>query len=241
MQKEWYQTWFNHLYPKLYPHRNLEESSAQVESLLNFIDLKERKTCLDIACGTGRHVKFLSKNFGETTGIDLSKDLIEIGKDKGYFDNASAHIRDMRQPELESEYFNLVCNFFTGFGYFKTDIEHQSLIDTWLDLVAKDGILFIDYLNKENVIKNLVSESEKKIDKYFVKEKRQINLNRVEKTIEITSKGSDVQTYEESVLMYSKDEMNNFLSKASEVSFYGDYSWSEFSDESPRMLIVIKK
>ncbi len=244
MNKKWYENWFNNLYPKLYPHRNLEEAKKQVNSLINFLDLEQTSRCLDIACGTGRHVRYLKNEFDKTIGVDLSKDLIAIGKQKGNFDNADSFITDMREPGFEEGTFNLVCNFFTGFGYFETDKEHQDLANTWLSLVSKDGVLFLDYLNKDYVINNLVPESNKKIEEYKVSEKRQINSHngntRVEKLIEIESPEGK-ETFNESVRMYSKQEMRNFFTLAKEIKFYGDYDWSEFNVKSSRMLIVIKK
>ena len=210
MEKNWYENWFNNLYPKLYPHRNLEEAKNQVDALINFLDLskKNRKKdrCLDIACGTGRHVRYLAEQFKQTVGIDLSKDLISIGKENGNFDKAESFIRDMREPKLDENSFDLVCNFFTGFGYFQTDKEHQALANTWLELVKENGILFIDYLNKDYVINNLVSESKREIEGYVVTEKRKINSNRVEKQIGIESPAGK-ERFKESVRMYSKEEI----------------------------------
>lgn len=237
----WYKEWFNHLYPKIYPQRNLNEAQLQVEAVTKLLNITG--DCLDIACGTGRHLKFLANHFNNAFGIDLSSDLIQIGKEQGNFANANVRVSDMREPPFAERSFDLVTNFFTGFGYFETDKEHQALLKTWSRLLKPNGILLLDYLNRDQIIKNIIPETTREIEAYKVIESRKISDDglRVEKKIEITSKEFN-KTFHESVRMYNAEQLEQMLieTELSIIGRYGDFSWNCFNKESDRLIMIAK-
>lgn len=237
---DWYRKWFNHFYPKLYPHRSLAEAEFQVNAVINLI--RTRENCLDIACGTGRHLRYLAKYFNRTVGLDLSKDLIEIGRLEGNFDNSEVYISDMRSPPF-SEKFDLVTNFFTGLGYFQSDQEHLELLKNWKGLVKPTGTLLIDYLNRDYVINNIVPSSDREIDGYNVTETRSLSPDglRIEKNI-VISKNDFKENYFESVRMYTSKEVMQMLKESGfkTIDIFGDFDWNAFTTGSERLILVAK-
>ncbi len=242
MGKEWYQRWFNEYYSLLYPKRNDEEAKSQVEAVVEMFG--SGGSCLDIACGSGRHLFHLSRYFKRSVGLDLSAELIKIGTTEGNFRNSEVFQADMRVPPF-TEKFDLVTNFFNGFGYFRTDLEHQDLLCKWSNLVAENGILMIDYLNKDRVIKNLVPRTVREVNGHKMEEVRSLSEDslRVEKSILICGpRGS--HEFKESVRMYDHNEMKEMLvnCKYRNIRTFGDFSWSEFLPSiSERLILVAKK
>ncbi len=127
--KEWYKDWFNSpFYHKLYFDRDEKEAEKFILRLLNHFKPSKNCRMLDVACGKGRHSKFLAEQGYDVTGIDLSFDSIADAKQ---FENENLHFyqHDMRLPAWIN-YFDYVFNFFTSFGYFNTRREHDDAMST---------------------------------------------------------------------------------------------------------------
>ena len=101
MQKEtdqWYTSWFDTpFYHILYKDRDTEEASFFMKKLTSFLELSKNETILDLACGKGRHAKYLNKMGFDVTGVDLSTSSIEYAKQ---FENENLHfeVHDMCLP-----------------------------------------------------------------------------------------------------------------------------------------------
>ena len=61
-------------------------------------------------------------------------------------------------------YFDIVFNLFTSFGYFRTQREHNNAIRSITQGIKQNGILVIDYLNTHFEENNFTSSIEKEID-----------------------------------------------------------------------------
>ena len=96
-----------------------------------------------------------------------------------------------------------------------------------------------------HVVKNLVDEDNKKISedtRVFQKRWIDESRRRVNKKITIVRDGRE-SVYEESVRMYSLREMTDMLSKAGLrlMETYGDFAGSEYSQDTPRMVLIGEK
>ena len=147
MNTEWYAEWFGKDYLEVYAHRNESEAKRHVDFLKEVVPDLSKHKILDIACGSGRHLAELEKQGISAIGIDRSEELLAHGKKL----NPSLELihADMRKLPFEDQSFSLVTNFFTSFGYFPSDEEHQLLLQEWRRVLKRDGKLFIDYLNKK--------------------------------------------------------------------------------------------
>ena len=120
MQKEteaWYASWFNTpYYHLLYKDRDHREAALFMNTLTSYLNLRVNDTILDLACGRGRHAKYLSRKGFDVTGVDLSEESIEYAKQ---FESAKLHfeIHDMCLPYPQQ--FDAVFNLFTSYGYFE--------------------------------------------------------------------------------------------------------------------------
>src|SRR5215210_1771846 len=145
-RKEWYKDWFRSpYYHKLYFDRDEAEAQQFIARLLHHLQPGNASRMLDVACGRGRHARFLATKGFDVTGIDISFENIEYAK-QYESDRLHFYQHDMRLPSWIN-YFDYAFNFFTSFGYFATRREHDDAVRTLAQSLKKEGLLLIDYLN----------------------------------------------------------------------------------------------
>lgn len=114
----WFKNWFNtHYYHLLYQHRDDVEAQAFVARLLSNLALKPQADILDLACGKGRHARFMAQQGYHVVGIDLSEASIAEAQQWAN-EQLQFYVQDMREV-FRTDSFDLVCNLFTSFGYFE--------------------------------------------------------------------------------------------------------------------------
>ncbi|HMN24484.1 MAG: class I SAM-dependent methyltransferase [Ignavibacteriaceae bacterium] len=245
MKSEWFKDWFNTPeYLSVYKDRNEKEAEKHINLILNNVDVFPGFNILDMACGTGRHAILLAKKGTNVTAVDLSENLISIAKqtakkEKLVIDFIQSDIREFKSVIQ----FDLVLNLFTSFGYFETDEENFSILQKAYDFLVPDGYFVLDFFNSEFLQKNLVEFSEETLDDSVIHQYRKIKDKRIIKKIAITKSG-DTNEFEESVRMFTKDELVNELTKIGFDIYktYGDFLGNEFEQfVSPRLILICKK
>jgi SAM-dependent methyltransferase len=240
----WYREWFNDLdYLTLYQHRDESEAEQIINLIRAKIDLMPGSKILDLACGNGRHSIQLSKLGFKVTGLDLSETLLNIAKNNAISNNLNIDfvLGDMRHLNFENE-FDMVVNLFTSFGYFSSDEENLKVIHNIHKALKPNGRFFIDYLNKDFLIRTLEPESVLETNGLTIIQKRKIENNRVLKDIIIRKKDKET-IYNEAVTLYSLKDFTLFFDKAGLTleNTFGDYDGSPFSSSSSRLVLTGKK
>ena len=182
-KKDWYENWFSSkYYGILYRDRDKTEAEQFIERLLTHLQPADESKMLDIACGVGRHAIQLAEHGYDVTGIDLSYQSILQAK-KHEVENLQFYVHDMRFP-FYMNYFDFSFNFFTSFGYFQKQRDHEMAAKSFARGLRKGGTLVVDYLNANFVIDSLVKEavigkgdytfniSKSVVDKHIIKDIR---------------------------------------------------------------------
>ena len=241
---DWFREWFNSpYYHKLYFERDEHEAAAFINRLLAYLQPSPGALMLDVACGKGRHARMLAASGFDVTGFDLAPDSIEFAKQ---FENERLHfyLHDMRLP-FWINYFDYAFNFFTSFGYFRTEREHYNAIRTISQSLNSNGIFVLDYLNKNYAEDNLVHKSEKEIDgiRYYLT--KWFDETHFYKKIIIEDEQLKVPLeFIEKVAKFSLGDFNDmFAYNGLQVQqVFGDYQLNAFDvKKSPRLLMVAKK
>jgi SAM-dependent methyltransferase len=240
-EKEWYKAWFNSpFYHKLYFERDENEAQKFILRLLKLLKPPTGSRILDVACGRGRHSKFLAAQGFDITGIDLSFDSIEFAKQ---FEKENLHFyqHDMRMP-MWINYFDYAFNFFTSFGYFATRREHDDAIRTIGKCLKPGGIALFDYLNVHYVEDRLVHDEIKTIDKTRYEIHRWMGEGHFYKKITITDPSLDSpKEFCEKVAKLSLGDFTDMLSfqNLQVVEVFGDYELNGYDvRKTPRMIVV---
>ena len=72
-QRPWFKDWFNSpYYHLLYANRDEREASDFIDALLEYLKSPPGSRMLDVACGRGRHSRYLESRGFDVTGLDLS-------------------------------------------------------------------------------------------------------------------------------------------------------------------------
>jgi len=245
IQKAWFEDWFNSpYYHLLYKNRNDDEAQAFIERLINYLKPSDNSRILDVACGKGRHSKVLADMGFDVTGIDLSEASIEDANKESH-DTLQFFQHDMRLP-FRVNYYDFAFNFFTSFGYFNTQREHNNALRSITQSLKKEGIVVIDFLNKVYISDRLEPNANVKCDDItFIISKWQ-DENHFYKRIEVKEEAEEATQllYTEKVAKFGLHEFKEMLSlqKTEIIAVFGDYNLGEYdTKDSPRLIIVGKK
>lgn len=242
LSQPWFASWFDTpYYHILYKNRNYEEAQFFIDNLVAWLSPNENATMLDLACGRGRHAIYLSQKGFDVTGIDLSEQSINFAKQ---FENTRLQFfkHDMRQS-FEVQRFDYIFNLFTSFGFFESDVEHQKTLNNIAHSLQSNGIFVIDFLNIENIKKQLIPFEIKTIDGIDFRIKKSIKNGFILKKIKFSADGNNWQ-FEERVRGFSKTEFIKMIENSGLTiqHIFGNYNLEKFDEmTSERMIIVAKK
>ena len=244
MQETWFKNWFNSpYYHQLYKNRDLKEAELFIDKLVQHLKVSPGSRMLDVGCGKGRHcIQLAGKGF-DVTGIDLSEESIEVAL-KYEQENLHFFTHDMRLP-FWINYFDYAFNFFTSFGYFKTERENNNAIQSIAQSLKTGGIFVIDYLNAGYTEDNIIHQSKEEIETVEYTITRWYDDHKFYKKILIEDPASPQHvSYTEIV---SRFTLNDFIEmfkphglKIKEV--FGDYSLVPYHERNtPRLIIIAEK
>jgi len=239
MKKEWFEQWFDSpYYHALYKSHDESEAQNSLDNLLRALDLLPNARILDLACGKGRHSRYLAAKGFDVTGLDISTSSIDFARQFEH-EHLAFYQHDMRLP-FRINYFDAVMNMFTSFGYFKTDRHHlMSLLNVQKGL-KPGGLFLLDYFNSEWVRQSLVHAEIKPVNGIEFHLKRSIRNGHVYKTVEFADAGHHYQFRERVRLFTTADFEQLFRSAGLEIRrMYGGYDLSEFDRQNSRRLILI--
>ena len=127
-------------YDRIY---SFKDYAAETETLLRWIETHHQSNgvrLLDIACGTGRHLEFLSKPF-DAEGLDLSPELLELARERN--PGMTFHRADMRTFDLPSSYDVITC-LFSSIGYMTTIEDLEKAVANMARHLVPGGVLIIE-------------------------------------------------------------------------------------------------
>jgi 2-polyprenyl-3-methyl-5-hydroxy-6-metoxy-1,4-benzoquinol methylase len=242
---EWFKEWFaSEEYLNVYKHRDTGDAKSIISLILKNVSIPNKAKILDAACGAGRHAIALAQKGYKVTAFDLSEPLINKAKTLSNELNLNINFfnADLRTVDFK-ERFSLILNLFTSFGYFENDEENFRFLTESKKWLLPKGYFILDYLNMNYIIENHVPQSVKAMENKKVIENRRFNKGRIEKEI-IIHNGSKVETYNESVKLYSFNQIAEAAQNAGLTinKIFGDYKGNEFDEElSERLIIIFKK
>lgn len=234
--------WFDSQeYQLLYQHRNSQEAELLINHLVNKIQLNNGARVLDLACGRGRHSVLLNAMGYDVTGLDAGADNIKYANNYSN-DRLQFYVQDIRNY-FRLNYFDLAVCLFTSFGYYASDYENAKIIKSASLALKPKGYFILDFLNKNNTLRNLIPVERKKINGIDFLIRKFIEEKNLVKEINFRKDNTDKQ-FQERVRLY---ERNDFIKMFTEnnlknIEIYGDYKLNPFvEDLSERLILIAKK
>ncbi|GAC1414794.1 MAG: class I SAM-dependent methyltransferase [Gemmatimonadaceae bacterium] len=238
-EADWFEEWFGEDYLHIYQHRDEREAEHAIELVASNLAGREIHSVLDLGCGGGRHTKVLFERWW-TVGLDLSMALLKVARKES---PDAPYVRaDMRELPFADESFDLVVNLFTSFGYFEDDRDHARVLTCVRAVMRRGGTLVIDFLNADQVRRELVPYDERVENGITIEQTRAISQDDrfVEKTIRLRERGKE---YIERVRLLSAIDLELMLGAAGfEVEKrFGDYAGTDWSEDSPRTILFASR
>ncbi len=239
----WFERWFGSpYYSILYQHRDELEAEEFVENLIRYLQPPPGSRMFDIACGEGRFGIELADHGFDVTGIALSHRSIEkaqrFATDKLHF-----FVHDMRMP-LYVNYFDYAFNFFTSFGYFDHNRDHQLAAKSFAKGLKPGGTLVLDYLNAKRAKQRLKPEEEVQRGDLSFHISRHLEDGHFIKEISFRDAEGQPRKFQERVAAFELDDFVRIFQNAgmSLVTTFGNYKLDAFDPaESPRLIMAFKK
>jgi SAM-dependent methyltransferase len=248
MTQEWFANWFDSpYYHVLYQNHNEKDAQRFIDNLLNYLTppyetrtLKPETCILDLACGKGRHSRYMADKGFDVTGLDLSDSSIRFAQQFST-DNLHFYQHDMRKP-FRINYYDFVFNFFTSFGYFENDKDNLTTLKHINRGLKPDGVFMMDYFNSQWVADTLKTDYVQNtggIDFYI---KKHIRKGHVIKKIEFNAEGIAYKFQEKVRLFTLKDFQDLYAQSGFDiVDLLGDYNLNSFDEKTSKRLIIKAK
>jgi len=241
-ESTWFSDWFDSPYYHLL-YRNRDENDAQffMDNLSENLGFLPTNTLLDVACGKGRHAKYLNSKGLNVTGLDLSKESIAEAK-RATNETLHFYVHDMRSVFAQHK-FDFVLNLFTSFGYFESETENLAAIQAMATSLKKGGKLVIDFFNPYKVIRELVSIETKQVDAITFHITRNLQDGFIIKQIDFTHQAREYH-FEEKVKAIDLSEFTTYCNEAGlqVTEVWGNYQLAPYQEQdSERLIIVAEK
>ncbi|MHB8078938.1 MAG: class I SAM-dependent methyltransferase [Candidatus Krumholzibacteriia bacterium] len=255
----WFETAFGAHYPLLYAHRDAAEADAAVAALERLVPLGPG-ACLDLGCGTGRHLPFLARGGRPVVGLDLSPALLAAAREAGGGAGTALVRGDMRQLPLRDRQFTAVVSLFTAFGYFGPLAAHAAVVGEIARVLRPDGHWYLDYLNCAAVRRELAAGGSalrrRERGPLIVGEQRAVAGDQVVKRVELRpgpGRAAEASAlgvpaaglvYREEVVLFEPAELDALAAAHGlrRVAAAGGYAGEAFNDPAaPRWLLVYRR
>lgn len=238
----------------------LEEAEDEAEGLLGILSahgVADGSTVLDLACGIGRHSVALAERGFNVVGVDISPEYIAraeaLADEREVGDLVEFLVGDMRLVgELlkESEgAFDASLSLFTSLGFWGEDTD-RGIIEQLSHLVASGGVLVIDIVNRDWIVRNFQARDFGKVEdsllqlmerRLNLEESRMYNIWRF-----YGPRGRDlehVETFEVDHRVYSLHELKVLVEESGWCyrACYGGFGMEPFTMDSRRIILVAER
>lgn len=199
--------------------------------------LKPDSTILDLACGSGTFAISLANDGYKVTGLDLSREIIEVAKEKMKLNHVEIdfEVKDMTNFSYNSQFDVITC-FFDSVNFLTKD-EVKRMMDAVYNNLKDGGFFIFDLFtfSKMKAFHNVCIKDNLSFSKY--KWNMKVKNNTIFHTIVIKDgKNKIIEKYHE----YYHDLETIIDPRFKRVSVTTDFKES-FDENDERILIVLQK
>jgi ubiquinone/menaquinone biosynthesis C-methylase UbiE len=127
-------------YDRVYSFKDYLDEAVRVQNIIIKYLESGGNTLLDVACGTGLHIKHLKDDFS-CTGVDISKAMLKIARKN--VKGVTFKEADMKTLRLGKQ-FDIITCLLSSIGYVKTDASLKKTIENFSKHLKKGGVALIE-------------------------------------------------------------------------------------------------
>lgn len=127
-------------YDLIYQAKDYQSESEALKYIIKKYKRSDGKELLDVACGTGQHLRYLKRDFN-CTGIDLNPRMLEIAERK--YPSLTFKRADMINFSMGKQYDVITC-LFSSIGYVKTYANLKKTINNFVKHLKTGGVLIVE-------------------------------------------------------------------------------------------------
>ena len=137
---------FAKIYDAIYSFKNYQSEAALLHELIGRHKRSRGNALLDVACGTGSHLKFLRNHYA-VEGVDLTPEMLQIARAR--HPEIPFHHGDMRSFDLGRKFDVITC-LFSSIGYMKTPRRMREAVINMSRHLEPGGVLIVEpWINEE--------------------------------------------------------------------------------------------
>jgi hypothetical protein len=152
------------------------------------------------------------------------------------------YVHDMRKL-FRTNYYDLVLNLFTSFGYFEQERDNNAVISSAVKALKPGALFVLDFMNSEKVTANLKPEYHVTIEGIDFLIRKRVENGVIIKEIVFSDKDKQ-HHYTEKVRAFSATELKTLFERngLKILHLRGDYELGEFDEKrSDRVVLIGKK
>ncbi len=127
-------------YDRVYSYRNYLDEAVRIQNLTMKYSESGGNTLLDVACGTGLHLKHLKSDFS-CMGVDLSRPILKIARKNA--EEVTFKEADMKNLNLGKQFDVITC-LLSSIGYVMTHSNLEKTIRNFSRHLKKGGLALIE-------------------------------------------------------------------------------------------------
>jgi SAM-dependent methyltransferase len=245
---DWYDGFFDDDWLTLLQLRSTpERNEAEIDFVVDALELEPGERVLDLACGFGRHSVELARRGLRVTGLDLSRPSLERARTAA--DAAGVGVDfvhgDMRRLPWTGE-FDAAINLYSSFGYFATEAENQGALDEVARALEPGGRFLLETAHVFGIARQFRARWWDDLpDGEVLLESREFDLLSGRNLVSWTFVASDGSRRElrHSFRFYTPAELARMLETADLTveQAWGGYDASELTLESPRFAVRARR
>lgn len=130
------------IYDLIYQGRGKDYAAeaAEIAALVRAVR-PDAASLVDVACGTGLHLRAFGEIFPHVEGVELSEDMLVIAKDRN--PGATLHLGDMRDFAIDRR-FDVVTCLFAGIGHMRTEADLDRAAERLVAHLVPGGVAVVE-------------------------------------------------------------------------------------------------
>lgn len=127
-------------YDLLYSWKDYGGESTRLEGIARRYGRPGRTTWLDVACGTGRHLQFLSRTHS-SVGLDASREMLRVARRR--LRGVRLMLGDMRTFRLDRK-FDVVSCLFSAIGHLSSESDVLATFSNFARHLRSGGVAIVE-------------------------------------------------------------------------------------------------